>query len=243
MTLGDNLLEAVELMDRLWRLGGWEVTQTHDSLRRYLLEETYELLDAIGSGDPDAIKEELGDLLLQVLFHSRIAQASEQPFTVDDVAATLVAKLVHRSPHLADGLDGPVDIAAQELAWEQRKATEKARRSCLDGIAMELPALALAEKVLGRSTAAGVPDDLVPEGLKVVHLGGPNSAEEQLRKATLEFAAQVRAAEDAAERVLGRRALLDERMWRECWPVWKARPQMKAGMVRNIAAHQYALQN
>lgn len=66
---GEALVEAVEVMDRLWGFGGWEVTQTHDSLRTYLLEETYELLDAIQSGDPVSVREELGDLLLQVLFH------------------------------------------------------------------------------------------------------------------------------------------------------------------------------
>lgn len=216
---GEGLVEAVELMDRLWRVGGWEVTQTHDSLRPYLLEETYELLDAIGSGDPDAIKEELGDLLLQVLFHSRIAQDSDRPFTVDDVAATLVAKLAHRSPHLADDLPGPIDIAAQERAWEQRKATEKARRSCLDGIAMELPALALAEKVLGRSAAAGLPSDLVPAELEVVHLGGPGSAEQELRTAVLAFADRVRATEDRAESARGERKPMDAQLWRECWAV------------------------
>jgi XTP/dITP diphosphohydrolase len=214
---GEGLVEAVELMDRLWRLGGWEITQTHDSLRPYLLEETYELLDAIDTGDPELIKEELGDLLLQVLFHSRIAQASDRPFTVDDVAATLVAKLVHRSPHLGDDLAGPIDIAEQERAWELRKAAEKARRSCLDGIALELPALALAEKVLGRSATAGLPDDLVPDELRVVRIGDPGSAEQRLRTAVLSFAERVRAAEDRAESVRGERKPLNQESWREFW--------------------------
>jgi XTP/dITP diphosphohydrolase len=215
--LGDNLLEAVELMDTLWGFGGWEVTQTHDSLRVYLLEETYELLDAIGTGSAEEIKEELGDLLLQVLFHSRIAQANGD-FVVDDVASTLVAKLVHRSPHLADQAVGPIDIAHQERAWEQRKATEKARRSCVDGIAMGLPALALAEKVLTRSAKAGLPEDLVPEALKVVHLGGPASAEEELRKATLAFVGAIRSAEDAAELERAERRPLYAKQWRKYWP-------------------------
>ena len=211
---GDALREAVEIMDRLWNLGGWEVTQTHDSLRPYLLEEAYELLDAIGSGDPEEIKEELGDLLLQVLFHSRIAEASAAPFTVDDVAATLVAKLVHRSPHLADGIAGPIDIAAQERAWEQRKASEKARRSCLDGIAMQLPALALAEKVLDRAIKSGVPADVVPEAMLHIRLGGGTNAEETLRKAGMDFVAAVRAAEDAADVAYGERRRLAPSEWR-----------------------------
>lgn len=215
---GDSLIEAVELMDRLWGFGGWEVTQTHDSLRPYLLEETYELLDAIGDEDPTAIKEELGDLLLQVLFQSRIAEASDKPFTVDDVAATLVAKLVHRSPHLADGAVGPIDIAAQEAAWEKRKASEKARRSCMDGIAMAQPALALAEKVLSRSAKAGLPDELVPAALRSVDIGGANSAEEELRKAVLAFAAQIRSAEDAAEDKRGERKPLSGKAWLKYWP-------------------------
>ncbi len=217
-----SLAEAVDVMDRLWSFGGWEVTQTHDSLRPYLLEETYELLDAIQAGDAATIREELGDLLLQVLFHSRIAEAAGE-FTVDDVAATLVAKLVHRSPHLRED---PIDhaatleekIAAQERAWDERKTTEKARRSCLDGIAMDQPALALAEKILSRSRKAGLPDDLIPTELRVVHLGGEDSAEERLRKATLSFAVQIRAAEDAAESGRGERAPLSPEDWHTYWP-------------------------
>ncbi|WP_085997127.1 MazG family protein [Nocardia pneumoniae] len=217
-----GLAEAVEVMDRLWHFGGWEVTQTHDSLRPYLLEETYELLDAIQNDDAETIKEELGDLLLQVLFHSRIAQAAGE-FTVDDVAAALVAKLVNRSPHLADSAIDPAasveeKIAAQERAWEERKSAEKSRRSCLDGIAMAQPALALAEKIISRATKAGLPADLIPESLRVVHLGGPESAEERLRKATLAFAAAIRAAEEAAEKARGQRLLLTDQDWRRYWP-------------------------
>lgn len=217
-----DLSGAVEVMDRLWRFGGWESTQTHDSLRPYLLEETYELLDAIGDTDAATIKEELGDLLLQVLFHSRIAQAAGE-FTVTDVAAALVAKLVHRSPHLlagdlAPGASVEEKIAAQERAWEERKSAEKARRSCLDGIAMAQPALALAEKVRARSARAGFPPELIPDDLRVVRLDGPDSAEERLRKATLGFANTVRAAEDAAEADRGVRAPLTPEDWRRYWP-------------------------
>lgn len=214
--------DAVDVMDRLWNFGGWEVTQTHDSLRPYLLEETYELLDAIGDGDADTIREELGDLLLQVLFHSRIAEAAGE-FTVAEVAAALVAKLIHRSPHLIDDAiavhaDLEDKIAAQERAWEERKTTEKSRRSCLDGIALAQPALALAEKVRSRSAKAGLPQDLIPEELRVVRLGGPDSAEERLRKATLAFAARIRAAEDAAEAGRGERRALTPDDWHRYWP-------------------------
>ncbi|MFD3594615.1 MazG family protein [Nocardia sp. NPDC058640] len=217
-----GLADAVEVMDRLWNFGGWERTQTHDSLRPYLLEETYELLDAIGAGDAETIKEELGDLLLQVLFHSRIAQDAGE-FTVDDVAAALVDKLVHRSPYLTDadfsqGTSVADKIAAQEKAWEERKSAEKARRSCLDGIAMAQPALALAEKIRTRSAAAGLPDDLIPQTLRVVELGGPDSAEERLRKAALAFADAIRSAEDAAEADRGTRTALTADDWRTYWP-------------------------
>ncbi|TCJ99956.1 MazG family protein [Nocardia alba] len=217
-----GLSEAVEVMDRLWRFGGWERTQTHDSLRPYLLEETYELLDAIQAGDAETIREELGDLLLQVLFHSRIAEHAGE-FTVDDVAATLVDKLVHRSPYLTDadfssGASVADKIAAQEKAWEERKSAEKSRRSCLDGIAMAQPALALAEKIRTRGAAAGLPADLVPDTLRVVELGGPDSAEERLRTASIDFAAAIRAAEDAAEAERGARLPLGVDDWHAFWP-------------------------
>lgn len=218
MTLGDRvtLTDAVELMDRMWGFGGWEVEQTHESLRPYLIEETYELLDALGGVDDEAIKEELGDLLLMVLFHSRIAEAAGR-FTVDDVAATLVDKLTHRSPHLTDGHAGPLDIAMQDRNWHARKATEKARRSCLDGIALAQPALMLADKIRSRSAKAGFPADLIPTALRVVHLDAPGNPEDELRKAALAFAAHIRAAEDAAEAAYGTRRALTPEDWRAHW--------------------------
>lgn len=150
---GDRLVEAASIMDRLWNRGGWESTQTHESLSVYLVEETYEVLDAIRSDDESDLREELGDLLLQVLFHSRIAQ-SHGVFELDDVAGALIAKLVHRSPHLVSS--GVVDIAEQERAWDALKAAEKARASSMDGIARSQPPLLLAEKVLSRAAKAGV---------------------------------------------------------------------------------------
>ena len=220
---GDDLVAAVHLMDRLRTLGGWEAQQTHDSLRGYLLEETYELLDAIAAGNLDDLREELGDLLLQVLFHSRIAQDAEtNSFDVDDVAAGLVAKLTHRSPHLGRTDAGPIDIAEQERAWEEKKASEKARGSCIDGIALSQPSLALAQKVIGRATKAGLPDELVPDGLRVVHIGldhshGGESAEDALRRRVLDFASLIRNAEASARNAgiePGEMSALD---WIEHW--------------------------
>ncbi|MFZ2176444.1 MAG: MazG family protein [Rhodococcus sp. (in: high G+C Gram-positive bacteria)] len=210
---GDNLVEAAEVMDKLWSYGGWEVTQTHRSLSHYLVEETYEVLDAIESSDAADLREELGDLLLQVLFHSRIASASDR-FDVDDVAATLVAKLVHRSPHLGRDVVGPVDIAEQERAWEARKAAEKGRRSCLDGIAMSQPAASLAAKVVARASKAGLPPELVPAELGD-GLIGVAEAEERLRAVTHAFIAQVRGVEEAA-RAEGKTALRAED-WSSYW--------------------------
>ena len=97
------------MMDKLRTAGPWESEQTHDSLRRFLLEETYELLDAVRSGNADQLREELGDVLLQVLFHARIAEDAPQlPFTIDDVADTLMRKLGNRVPGV---LAGQVDFA------------------------------------------------------------------------------------------------------------------------------------
>ncbi|OZC87191.1 MULTISPECIES: MazG family protein [Nocardiaceae] len=220
---GDDVIAAVHLMDRLHTVGGWEAQQTHESLRGYLLEETYELLDAIAAGNLNDLREELGDLLLQVLFHSRIAQnAAENAFDIDDVAAGLVAKLTHRSPHLARQDGGPIDIVEQERAWEEQKASEKARRSCIDGIALSQPSLALAQKVIGRATKAGLPDELVPDGLRVVHIGvdhshGGESAEDALRRRVLDFASLIRNAEASARNAgiaPGEMSALD---WIEHW--------------------------
>ncbi|WP_301846287.1 MazG family protein [Rhodococcus pyridinivorans] len=216
MTDYTALAEAAAVMDRLWSFGGWEVTQTHESLRRYLIEETYEVLDAVESGDPDELREELGDLLLQVLFHSRIAEANGQ-FTVDDVAATLVAKLAARSPHLTNGHTGPLDVAEQEAAWEIAKKAEKARASCLDGIAMAQPALALAQKVYERTSRAGFPDDLVPDELRTVDVLGGTDAEASLRSAVLAFARRVRAVECRAMAAGVPPEGLSPSIWRKYW--------------------------
>lgn len=188
---GDDLSEAVEVMNRLWSYGGWEVTQTHASLAHYLVEETYEVIDAIETDDSESLREELGDLLLQVLFHSRIAAAGDR-FDIDDVASTLVAKLVHRSPHLAEDVVGPIDIAEQERAWELRKAAEKARESSMDGIALSQPAASLARKVIQR---AALPANRVPERVST-GISAVIEAEQQLRADVGDLMDAIRAAED-----------------------------------------------
>lgn len=162
---GARLLDLVAVMDRLRSPGGcpWDRAQTPRSLVPYLVEEAYEAVEALESGDVDAVREELGDVLLQVVFHARMAQEdSAQPFDVDDVAAGIVAKLVSRHPHVfAVGDDDPEHSAEQvQQRWDELKADEKGRASVLDGIPLALPALARADKVLGRLERAGVPAQL-----------------------------------------------------------------------------------
>ncbi len=154
---GARLLDLVTVMDRLRRECPWDQQQTHASLVRYLVEEAYETIEAIETGDRDHLREELGDLLLQVLFHSRIAEEdSDEPFGVDDVAGQIVEKLIRRHPHVfAD-----VEVSsAQDVNdnWETIKAAEKSRASAVDGIPPGLPALAWADKVIGRTLSARQP--------------------------------------------------------------------------------------
>lgn len=138
----------------------WKAEQTHRSLSRYLLEETYETLEAIDAGDPDHLREELGDLLLQVVFHSVIA-AENGDFTLADVVSGITEKMVRRNPHVfADAPAG--DARAINEAWEAIKATEKRRSGVLDGIPAQLPALLYADKALDRWDRAGARPD-VPE--------------------------------------------------------------------------------
>jgi XTP/dITP diphosphohydrolase len=153
---GSRLLDLVEVMDRLRTQCPWDREQTHRSLVRYLVEEAYETVEAIESGDRDHLREELGDLLLQVMFHSRIAaEHHDDPWTVDDVAAEIVDKLVRRHPHVFADVDVS-GVDEVETNWESIKKAEKQRTSVLDGIPLSMPALSLAEKVLGRAARAGV---------------------------------------------------------------------------------------
>jgi XTP/dITP diphosphohydrolase len=148
-----ELLRLAEVMDRLRSPGGcpWDAEQTHESLVKYLLEESYEFIDALGEGDRIGMREELGDVLLQVYFHSRMAQDHPtDPFSIEDVAKLIADKLIRRHPHVFEGLH--VDDMDEVIEnWEAIKAKEKGRTSSLDGIAMAQPALPLVEKLIYRA--------------------------------------------------------------------------------------------
>jgi XTP/dITP diphosphohydrolase len=160
-----SLLELVEVMDRLRRECAWKAGQTHASLARYLVEETSETLEAIEAGEDEHLREELGDLLLQVFFHAAIA-AQEGRFDIDDVAAGIVDKLRRRNPHVFGG--GPVadtrDPVAINEEWERIKAAEKRRTSLMDGVPAELPALLRAVRALERLERAGRPVEVPTSG-------------------------------------------------------------------------------
>ena len=226
---GERLVDAVAMMDKLRTAGPWESRQTHDSLRRYLLEETYELFDAVHSGDLTELRDELGDVLLQVLFHARIAEdAPEESFDIDDVADALVRKLGNRVPAVLAGES--ITLEDQLAQWEQRKSLEKlARESIMDDIPTAQPALALAQKVLARAETAGLPADLIPEAITTVTVSADIDAENALRSAVLEFMDEVRAAERAVaaahrgsevaeELDDAPAAVIDEDDWRAHWP-------------------------
>jgi XTP/dITP diphosphohydrolase len=153
--VGSRFLELVAVMDRLRTECPWDREQTHLSLVRYLLEETYETIEALETGDRSHLREELGDLLLQVVFHARIAAEDPDGFDIDDVAGGIADKLVYRHPHVFAGLE-VADADEVDRNWEALKAAEKQRSSPVEGIPLALPALAYAEKVVGRLSKAGV---------------------------------------------------------------------------------------
>ncbi|MEV5198600.1 nucleoside triphosphate pyrophosphohydrolase [Streptomyces sp. NPDC053720] len=151
---GARLLDLVQVMDRIRLECPWTSQKTHEGLAKYAIEEAYELVEAIEDGDRDELREELGDVLLQVVFHARIAEEDEQePFSVDDVAATLVEKLIHRHPHVFgdESAETPEDVHAH---WLRTKAIEKQRDSVTDGVPLGQPGLALAAKLAGRVRTA-----------------------------------------------------------------------------------------
>jgi XTP/dITP diphosphohydrolase len=224
---GEKLLDAVAIMDRLRTDGPWESEQTHDSLRRYLLEETYELFDAVRGGDTDELRDELGDVLLQVLFHARIAEdATDKPFSIDDVADALVRKLRHRAPAVLAGES--ISLADQLAQWEERKAREKLtrpRESVVADLPTSQPALALAQKVISRAQQAGVPAEVIPSRIIAITLSADVDAESALRSAVLEFMDDLRSAEQsvAAARGAGGFGTVElgtvtEDEWRAAWP-------------------------
>jgi XTP/dITP diphosphohydrolase len=151
--MASQLQRLVEVMDRLRSPGGcpWDAEQTHESLVKYLLEESYEFIDSVDAKDREGMREELGDVLLQVYFHSRMAQDHPtDPFSIEDVARGIADKLIRRHPHVFEGLQvsGTEEIIEN---WEEIKAKEKGRTSALDGVALAQPALPLVEKLLYRA--------------------------------------------------------------------------------------------
>lgn len=167
---GNRLLDLVSVMDELRTECPWDRKQTHESLAKYLIEEAYETIDTIERGDPAALREELGDVLLQVMFHARVAseRTDGTGFTIDDVAAGIVDKMVRRHPHVFGdvAVDGADDVTAN---WDEIKAAERAEKhgdaaSALDDVPMGQPALALAAALQHRAGRAGLPEDLVPAG-------------------------------------------------------------------------------
>lgn len=149
----------------------WDREQTHDTLLKYLIEESHEFVDAVESGDRDHMREELGDVLYQVLFHADLAAAHpEHPFTIDDVARVAREKMVGRHPHVFG--DITANTSAEVVAnWEKWKAAEKPEReSPFDGLPKGLPALALADKVIGKLSARPAAADL-PPGVTADELG------------------------------------------------------------------------
>jgi XTP/dITP diphosphohydrolase len=158
---GARLLDLVAVMDRLRSPGGcpWDAGQTHASLVPYLLEEAYEAVETVETGDLTGLREEMGDVLLQVVFHARIAQEHpEDPWSVDDVAGGIVDKLVARHPHVfgADGASPSRTAEQVEESWDELKRVEKGRSSAVDGVPLAQPGLALAAKLLARARRAGV---------------------------------------------------------------------------------------
>jgi XTP/dITP diphosphohydrolase len=160
-----QLQRAVRLMDQLRSPGGcpWDAAQTHASLAKYLVEECYEVLEAIETDDLALLREELGDLLLQVLFHARITEElpPDQAFSIENVAGDLVDKLIRRHPHVFAGAD-PGDAATLNETWERQKVDEKGRTSATDGVPLSQPALALSAKLVARAQRAGLAVDPEP---------------------------------------------------------------------------------
>jgi len=153
---GARLLDLVQVMDRIRAECPWSSRQTHKGLAKYGIEEAYELVEAIEEGDREELREELGDVLLQVVFHSRIAEEDpDEPFSIDDVAGGIVTKLIHRHPHVfGDETASTPEEVKQH--WLRTKAVEKQRESLTDGIPLGQPGLALAAKLASRVRTAGL---------------------------------------------------------------------------------------
>jgi XTP/dITP diphosphohydrolase len=202
---GAHLLDAVKVMDTLRVSCPWDARQTHESLVPYLLEEAYETADTVETGDLGALREELGDVLLQVLFHARVAAeraAGDGGFTIDDVADTLAAKLIRRHPHVF----GSVSVSSAEdvsANWEEIKKAERSERSAaagaavssvLDGVAFGQPALSLAAQLQRRAERAGFAFGGDGEGFAAVPGPPDDSAAGQLGEELMRAVTRARAA-------------------------------------------------
>ncbi|BBF99785.1 MULTISPECIES: MazG family protein [Pseudonocardia] len=227
--VGHAVLDAIAVMDRLRSPGGcpWDAEQTHRSLLRYLVEECYELYQSIEDGDRTELREELGDVLLQVLFHARVAaEHPDGPFDIDRVATGLVDKLVGRHPHVFGTGERVATAQDQDRRWDELKRAEKQRESSVDGVATAQPAVALAAKLTSRTARAGLPADLLPGGddpgerlfrlAATTQLGG-GDPEDALRGVARAFEARVRAAEKAAAADGRDPHALTAEQWRRYW--------------------------
>ena len=207
----------VEVMDQLRSPGGcpWDAQQTHQSLARYLVEETYETLEAMDSGDLVSLREELGDLLLQIVFHARIAQETDEHFSLDSIAQGVVDKLVRRHPHVFG--DETFETEEQlEANWANIKAQEKPRESVTEGVPAAMPSLQVATQLMYRARKLEIPasdgsmrekiraaipeisDDTIKDLLiAVVELAREKDidSESVLRAAMAQYRAQIRTAE------------------------------------------------
>ncbi|MEU3016508.1 MazG family protein [Nocardiopsis sp. NPDC007018] len=236
---GHRVLRLVEVMETLRRECPWDSAQTHASLARFLIQESYETLETVEEGDYPRLSEELGDVLLQVVFHAAIG--AERPegdparFTVDDVADAIIDKMTRRHPHVFGGADvsGADEVRSN---WEAIKAAERAERaraagstgetSVLDGVPFAQPAVLLAYELQKRAVRNGLPADLVgddgAEGGELfaavaLERGEGRDPETDLRAAARRFDARVRAAEGAARADGHEPRELGEEQWRAYW--------------------------
>jgi XTP/dITP diphosphohydrolase len=201
-----ELERLVGVMTRLRHECPWDAQQTHRSLAQYLVEETAETIEAIEVGDQDHLREELGDLLLQVIFHAEIASERDRGFTVEDVAKGIADKLISRHPYVFATAEVPSDL---HYTWEERKAAEKGRTSALQGIPTQLSALARANKIISRARSRRVdvalPEDpTTPEevGTQILELAARAQAagidpDQALRDAVRALEARITSAESA----------------------------------------------
>jgi XTP/dITP diphosphohydrolase len=202
-----ELERLVDVMARLRHECPWDAQQTHRSLVQYLVEEAAETVEAIEIGDQDHLREELGDLLLQVIFHAEIASEQAEGFTVEDVARGIADKLISRHPYVFATAAVPADL---HYTWEQRKAVEKGRTSALQGIPEQLSALARANKIISRARSRRValaladdPTTAEEVGSQILALAARAQAagidpEQALRDAVRGLESRIRTAEAAA---------------------------------------------